>query len=165
MRRKGAPPEKKGLQLVRDEVSAFVGKAPKKRVSGAGLSDKRFLKLLDEVEAFLAAGSWKGAEGKHFVALYADLHFRVYGIAPADLAPKERLYASGMAKSLLAKEFGGDRDEMSRFVAWTWTREKERERWRRENGRDGQRIDWRLQFGTRLLVDFRLAEARRKTGS
>lgn len=164
MRHRRVPP-KSEEEKIRADVVAFVGKPPKKR-KAAGVSDRKFVKDLDAVADFLERGTWEGAEGKHFVALYADLHFRVYGIAPADLGSKERTYAATQARRMIEKDFGGDLAEMARFVAWTWSREKGREQWRRENGRESaSRIDWRLQFGPRLLVDFRLSEARRKTGS
>ncbi len=140
-------------------IAQWAGKAPKKRTS-SGIGEAAFVKLLREVENMLASGSFGDATGRHFVALYADLHYRIYGVQAVDLGAKQRLYAAKMAGDLLRKEFGGDAAAMSRFVAWTWTREKERERWRRENGRAGNRIDWRLQFGPRLLVDWRLDEKR-----
>lgn len=110
----------------------------------------------------LATNSFEKAQGKHFVAIYADLHFRVYGVAPGDLGARERTFAAKLAGNMLAKYFDGDRSRFACFVAWTWSREREREKWRRENGRDGSRIDWRLQFNPKLLTDFRISEERKK---
>lgn len=136
-------------------------KKPKKRTTGIG--NKAFLKDLDAVAAMVRDDRWDGATGRHFVALYADLHFRVYGVAPADLGTKERAWAAKLANDLLAKEFDSNPAALAEFLAWTWRREKGREEWRRAQGRSGGRIDYRLQFGTRLLVDYRIEKARRKT--
>ena len=139
---------------------------PEKKKKSSGIGDRAFLKCLDEVAGMLADGQWSKAKGRHFVALYADLHTRIYGVEPIDLGPKERMFASRMADMLLEKQFEGDPDRMAKFIAWTWSREKEREAWRRRtpSSTSGYRIDWRLQFGPRLLVDFRISESRAAQG-
>jgi hypothetical protein len=169
-RHAGAAPNAADLAREREarlEVEKFLGpkKAPKKKSAPRGMSDKAFAKVIDEATEFLAKGTWEKAEPKHFVAIYADLHFKVYGAPPGELGSRERAYAATMAKKMLDSEFGGDRIAMSKFVAWTWTREKETEQWRRRTGNPGRRIDWRLQFGGRLLTDFRVDENRRKRGT
>lgn len=151
-------------EKVRRKTAELVG-APSKKKSYSGMSDRLLLKLLDEVNAMLREGKWSEATAKHFVALYADLHFRVYGIEPADLDPKQRLAAVSMASSMMQNEFGGSAIEMAEFVRWAWSREKERETWRRENGRQGSRLTWRFQFGRSLLTDYRLERARKAARS
>lgn len=128
-----------------------------------GIGDAAFAKLLEEVADMLARGAWEGAQGRHFVALFAELHFRVYGLACDELGPKERVYATKLANDMLAKDFAGDPRAMAEFVAWLWSREKGREEWRREHGRGGGRISWRTQFATRaVLTDFRLEKERKQ---
>lgn len=146
---------------VADKLAEWCRPKSAKRKS-TGIGDSRFVKALDEAARMLATGEWKEATGIHFAALYADLHFRVYGVEAEDLGSKERVYAAKLATDMLADAFGGDRDAMARFVAWTWSREREREKWRRETGNGGGRVTWRAQFGKKLLTEFRLEEARRK---
>ncbi len=161
------------LSLVRPEhvenaakLSAWCeAKKPPAKKRSAGIGDAAFLRDLDAVVEFLKNGKWAEATGRHFVALYADLHFRVYGIAPGDLGSKERAWAAKMANDLLAQEFGGDKAAMARFISWTWSRELDREKWRRQENRGGGRIDYRMQFGKRMLVDFRIDEARQRKTS
>jgi hypothetical protein len=146
-----------------DELAAFCApKGPKKKSSG--MTEKAFLAALDEVEQMLAKGEWGQAEGKHFVALYAELHFKVYGVADEGLGPKERLYAATLARGMLEKDFKGDRREMALFVSWVWSREKGREKWRREQQVSRGRLTWRAVFGRAVLTDYRVEVARKKAG-
>lgn len=145
----------------RKNVLAFVG-APKKKSKTIG--DAAFERDLSKAEAMLAAGTFGEATGRHFVALYASLYFRVYGLLPEDMGPKERVYAAKQANLMLEKQFGGDRQEMAVFMAWLWTREKSTEQWRRDNGKDGKVIDWRFQFSPSAVQKYRIAVARKATG-
>ncbi len=145
-----------------DELAEWARPKTPKRKKGIG--NAAFVRTLDEATAMLKDGDWASAKPSHFVALYADLHFRVYGVEASELGSKERVYAAGMATKLLAEEFGNDRNEMAKYVAWTWSREKGREKWRRETGNHGGRVTWQLQFGKgKFLTEFRLEEARKKT--
>lgn len=157
----------KGAAIDNEAWRAFAGDPkPKARKKGVkGISDARFLEVLDEVKEKLAAGAWGTATGIHFVALFADLYFRVYQVAPDDLSrPPERAFATKLANDMLRGDFAGDADAMAKFVAWTWTRERRTEAWRREDpvARSGRRLSWRVQFSRAILSDFRVAEARAK---
>jgi hypothetical protein len=150
------------------ELADFLG--PKKKPGGVkkprevkGVSDKAFAKLLEEAADMLTRKAWGSAQGRHFVALFAELHFRVYGVACAELGSKERVYATKLANDMLSKDFAGDAAMMATFIAWLWSREKEREEWRRNNQRSGSRIGWRYQFGRAALTDFRIEQARKAT--
>lgn len=143
--------------------SEWVGE-PKGRKKSKTIGDSVFMKTLEQVGEMLKTGTWKEATGRHFVALYADLYFRVYGMLPGDLGPKERVFATKLANTMLSKQFQDDRDEMAKFLAWTWTKEKETEKWRRENNRDGGIIDWRIQFSAKLVQSYRMACARKAAG-
>ncbi len=142
-----------------DDLAEWAKPKTKKRTTGIG--DSKFVKVLDEATEMLAKGDWAAAKSLHFVALYADLHFRVYGVEAGDMGSKERVYAAKMAKDMLAKDFGGSPDAMARFVAWTWSRERGIETWAREKGVGRGRVTWRDQFGRKLLTMFRLDEARK----
>lgn len=132
---------------------------PKK--NGKTIPDALFERKLEEVGRMLRDGKWEEATPIHFVALYVDLFYRVYGTLPLDLGPKDRVLACKIAGSMLQRNFGGDRLKMSRFMAWTWTTEKQTEAWRRENGRDGGMIGWQYQFSNKLMTKYRVAEARK----
>jgi hypothetical protein len=159
---RGLPPllsAEEGRKMAADFCAPVSSKrAPKKSKT---MGDAAFEKKLEEVGDMLKSGRWNEATPMHFVALYVDLYYRVYGILPEDLGPKERVIAGKMASGMLDRTFGGDRQKMSQFMAWTWTREKEREQYRRENNKDGQVIGWAFQFGNKLISSYRIAEARK----
>lgn len=129
-----------------------------------GISDAKLVKLFAELTSMMEDKRLDKADGAHFVALYADLHCRVYGIPPLDLDSKTRAIAASSARRMLQRDFDGDGRKMADFVSWVWTREKERETWRRENGKSGSRIEWRWMFGPKMLTDYRLEMARKKAG-
>jgi len=132
----------------------------KPRAKSKGVGDKPMRKAADEAEHFMRTGEWDAARPIHFVALYAHLHESVYGAAPVELGPTERLHACGAAKRMLEKHFDHQSAEMAAFMRWAWTREKGREQWRRDNDRSGGRIGWSLMFNGALLTDFRIDLAR-----
>jgi len=104
------------------------------------------------------------ADPRLMVGIYSALHELVYGVAPDDLA-KDWTQAVAAAKRMLDQQFSDDAPRMVKYLRWTWTREKDREKWRAENGRDGGRIGWRLQFQSlALLTDYKVAVARRMNG-
>lgn len=142
----------------------FAGEQKSRAKKAKTIGDSAFMKTLEQVGEMLKTGKWAEATGRHFVALYADLYFRVYGLLPADLGPKERVFATKLANTMLERQFQGDREEMSKFMAWTWTEEKRREQWRRENNRDGGIIDWRYQFSAKIVQSYRMAQARKAAG-
>lgn len=124
------------------------------------ISDGPWEKARRQAAEMIRSGHWEDAIPRHFVAAYAILHEMVYGVAPAELTPVSRLRAARTASLCLQREFGDDAAEMADFLRWTWTREREREKWRRANGREGGRIGVYLQFGA-LVTDYRLAIARK----
>lgn len=159
----GAP--KPAATVEPDALAAFLGpprKPKKKTVRGIGAIV--FAQLLEETARMLAAGDFANAQGKHFVALYAELHFKVYGVAPGDLDAKARSYAAKLATDMLAGDFANDRSRMASFIAWSWSREKQAEEWRRANPAlsKGGRMSWRAQFSRGKLTDYKVEEARKK---
>jgi hypothetical protein len=109
-----------------------------------------------EVGTFIKNNDWSTARAIHFVALYLKMHLEIYGVEAADCGPEERLQAAGIAGKMLEREFGGEPERMVDFVHWVWKREAGAERWRRENGREGRRISWMLQFSSKLLLDYKV---------
>jgi hypothetical protein len=119
------------------------------------ITDSAMARATREVEAMLESGEWDDALPRHFLALYALLHLRVYKVEALELTSSVRLFAAGAAGKMLKAHFDDDPYAFVEFIRWTWQREARREVWRRDNGRDGQRIGWRLQFGGSLLTDYK----------
>lgn len=126
------------------------------------MSDARTAAAREKMNEMAASGDWAGADGLHLVALYEMAHREVYGVEPLELDAKARFLAVGAATRLTEKFFDGDYAGAVSFMRWTWHREQEREKWRRANGRDGQRIGWRLQFSAAMVSDYRLAGERNR---
>lgn len=120
------------------------------------------LKAEEMVESFRGnPKAFDSAGAPEFVGLYAMLHEAVYGVAPDELA-NDWTPAVKAARKMFEEEFDEDVRAFVAFIRWTWVREKKREKWRRENGRDANRIGWRLQFQSRaMLTDYKVALARR----
>lgn len=125
------------------------------------ISDKEWEIAKKEAWRRMQSANWEGAQPRVFAALYALLHERVYSVAPSELTPQIRAYATGAAKRMLAREFDDKPEEMAVFMRWAWMREQKREAWRRENNRDGGRISWTLQFNGSLITDWRLEQSRK----
>lgn len=121
----------------------------------------KFTTRAKEVEAMRQSGEWENATAQHFVALYAILHNLVYGIEPLELNDTTRTKAVILASQCLKKHFTGDSSQMAMFMGYVWTKEKSREKWRRDNQREGGRIGWYLQFNGTLITDW-ITNARRK---
>lgn len=154
--------ELKELSDEAKQLAEWAGTTKKK--SGRGLSASKWSKALSEAATMMRTGNWESAEPVHFVAAYATLFEKVYGVECADLASAQtRLYACGFASRLLSTNFGDDVVEFVEFVRWTWSREKERDTWRRANGRSGGTVvGWRLQFGGAFVTEFRVDRARKR---
>lgn len=122
---------------------------------------KRRIRFAVEADRFRKDG-WENAEPGHFVALYAACHEQVYGFKPHELESGTTYALARFACSgLLRVHCEGDKEMLASFIRWTWIREESREKWRRENAKDGGRIGWRWQFNASLISEWRLAIARR----
>lgn len=115
-------------------------------------------RVREEVIAMLGSGDFSKARPMHLVALYEWLHLQVYGVRAAELEVASTWHAASFAASrLVEQQFRGDVEAAIEFVRWTWTRERERAKTRKE-GQQVFRVGWRLQFVTGyILTDFRMA--------
>ncbi len=145
----------------------FCGSKGKKepRPKTKTINNSTFKRICAEMTEFTKSADWTDATSTHFVALYAFMHLRIYGVECIELGPTDRLRAAGMAARKLKTHFDNDGNEMASFMRWVWTREKVREQWRRDNNAEGGRIGWNFQFNGRLLTDYRLGLARVKSQS
>jgi hypothetical protein len=128
-----------------------------KRKRTPGISDSLFAKLREEAIECAQRGDWSLAGPRHFVAHYAHLHERVYGLAPSELDSKARTRATFVVTRLLEREFGGDKKLLASYCRWIWNRENGRHEYRRANGRPLTRMTWNLAFGGYCVTDWRLA--------
>ena len=135
----------------------------KRRRSKPPVAEAGLEASLSEASSRMASGEWSGSLPRHFVALWASCHERVYGVtAVGELAGMGWRSAVKLAASLMRDEFGGDADELARFVRWTWVREEGKERWCKQKGYDRKRrVGWRQQFGAELVTEYRLEQARK----
>jgi hypothetical protein len=117
----------------------------------------------EEIVGMHARNDFHGAEPVHLVAIYLELHLRVYGVEALDCGSSEQPGAIAAAKHLMNAYFDGSGEAAVEFLRWTWTREAEREKWRKANLREGKRISWRLQFSAPIVTDYRVAQARLKS--
>lgn len=147
-----------------NETDTWLGSKMKTKKKTKTIPNKRFEKALGEVKERLATGDWEKATAIHFVAVYSVMHATTYGIESPDLSPKERLQAAGLASRVLKDVFGGDPVELARYVSWAWAREQRTEAWRRENHRDGGRLEWGRLFGKKMLGDYQMSLVRRGEG-
>ena len=120
------------------------------------IPDGEFGKLRTEAIALASEGRWSGASARHFVAHYAHLHARLYGIEAAELDPATRYKAARLVEHLLDKEFGGDRDLLASFCRWLWTRERSRHEFQKANNRPLTRLTWNAAFSAYKITDWRL---------
>jgi hypothetical protein len=126
---------------------------------------RRRQQYAEEAEDIRGRRAWAEMRPGHFVALYVACHERVYGAAPTELdVGRTHALAVLAASRLLKQEFHEDPARMFDFLRWAWDREEAREKWRRDNRREGGRIGWRLQFGAALVTDYRVEASRRKHG-
>ena len=105
------------------------------------------------------ARDWTGCTARHLVALYDLMHEKTYGIT-VTMSGTERYRYTLIAGAFVKRSFDGDFIKAIEFFRWVWTREIEREKWRRENDRDGGHIGLGFMFSNRLLDQWRLHLAR-----
>ncbi len=139
-------------------MDAFLGPTPRKRSPGV-LRKKHIV----EVRERMKRKDWDGMTSGKLVALYWLCHEKVYGVVPVEI-DKTTAWETVMkvAGGMVKRHFDDDMERAITFMRWVWTREQEREKWRRDNGRDGQRINWRNQFSQDFLItDWRAAAMRK----
>jgi len=119
--------------------------------------------LIAEADEMRKSGDYDDLRAGHMVALYVLCHHRVYGVYPAELdSPKTFGLARFAAARLLKQHLRDDPKLAARFIQWTWVREEGREKWRRQNGREGARVGWALQFSAGLVTEYRVDLARKR---
>lgn len=113
-------------------------------------------KAREEMPLMARSGDWGDATGLHLTALYEFMHREVYGVEPLELDKRAWASCSKVAANCVQKFFEGEMGQCVAFLRWVWGREIEREAWRKQNGRDGARIGWRVQWSAALVSDYRV---------
>lgn len=145
-------------------IEAFVGPATKRksRPSAGARRQEHIVEVRDRIKR----NDWDGLTPGKLVALYWVCHERVYDTTPVEI-DKASTWTIVMkhAGTMVARHFDGEMDRAITFMRWVWTREREREQWRRSNGKQGRRITWQNQFvHDHLISDWRAAAARHHGG-
>ena len=94
----------------------------------------------------------------HLVEVFAIGHRRLYKIDSTDLdSPSERVKAIGAAKRFVEREFAGNVTKVVEFIKWSWKNAAERAAWADRKGIQLNRMNWQIQFSSKLVVDWRVA--------
>jgi hypothetical protein len=146
-------------------IAGFLDSLPAKQPQMPKGARGRQLGLLDvaidEAQRRAATGEWEEASGKTLVGLYALCHRIVYRVLPDELRePPQFRMAAKQAAGFVHAHFADDFSAAAAFVKWTWEREKRREIWALENGRDRNRLHWRFQFSAGLFTDYQVERKR-----
>lgn len=148
-----------------DELAAFLNHAPRNAAPRTRTKTSDLEAAIKDADRRAATGDWETATGRSFVGLYALCHRIVYGVTPADLEEKGAFgLAAKIANTCLHTSFGDDRAAFVEFIKWTWEREKSRELWALQNGKQRSRIGVRLQFSGSLITDHRVDLERKRKG-
>jgi len=148
-------------------LQAFIGtpdqraRLAKRSKPSAGANRKDHIA---DVQRRWRENDWKGMTPGYLVALYWVCHVAVYGTEPLEL-DKATVWTQAMksAGALVKKHFDGDVDLAVCFMRWVWTRERDREDWRRRNNVSSNRITWVRQFCYETLVsDWRTEKVRQR---
>jgi hypothetical protein len=159
------PPTEQQSQAAASVAKLVAGRleAAKKPKTFRGASKGSVERAREQMNSMAERGEWDDASGTHLVALYEWLHEKVYGVATAELDARTWAVASQMAGRMVEQQFDNDFGKAVVFMRWVWRREHEREAWRRENGKQGARIGWRLMWNGSLVTDYKVDCARRPT--
>lgn len=108
------------------------------------------------------AVSWEEATPGHLLAAYALLHRQVYGQEAPELAvAKTRAVMAAHVRRFVDEQFGGKVAEVVEFLRWTWRKEANDERRRREEKTPSDwRVTPRYQFSAAMATRYRMARAR-----
>jgi len=118
-------------------------------------------RLKSEVNDMLRADNWQPATPDHVMILHCICHERVYGVSTPEESGKDFTIARVQAKRILREEFAEDMSKFIVFIRWFWSREKSREKYRRDTGSPSTfRADWRSVFSRRAVTDYKLSIAR-----
>lgn len=143
-----------------DPLANFIGDVNKTRSkSSPGTRRKDYIA---EVESRIARQDWNNVNVGLLVAIYWVCHVKIYGTPPAELdSASAWTNAMKCAGLLVQQQFDGDVQKAVNFLRWVWTREREREEWRKKNDVPTKRISWQQQFIYKTLVtDWRAAKFR-----
>jgi len=126
----------------------------------SSIGDGLIEKLFTEVVAMIDSNDFSEFTPSHAVAMHAHLFSETYGVPTGD-PPAFRGVVCRRAASLFEKEFEKDAEAFVKYILWVWSREEQREEWRRKNGRSGATIGAMWQFDQRLVTEYRIDQKRR----
>lgn len=127
---------------------------PYKRKAGINITDRSWKKARHEMLEKAQSGDWANTKPLHLLVLHCELFNKIYKFEALDTYGKMRTHAVFAVANLLKTAFNGDVEKIVAYVKWVWTREEEREEYRKANGKGGQTLGWKLVFSHHLLNDF-----------
>ncbi len=145
----------------RGSLAGFLGTPKPKRKVNPGSRRKQHIA---EIRQRVEAKDWTDVSAGKLVALYWFCHETVYGVEPTELDSAATWRAAMLQSGRMVRDnFDSDVQRAIRFMQWVWSEEQRRETWRRNNDKNGKRINWRMQFifGD-LVTDYRAAQSRKQ---
>ena len=134
----------------------FLDSGPKKAPRQARQS--KIDMAITDAELRAQTGEWEGIPSRIFVGLYGLCHRILYGFVPDELkVTREFDKAAKMAARRLRESFDNDAEEMVEFIKWSWERQKSKEAWAINNGKNVSRLNIFAQFSPSLVSDYRKA--------
>lgn len=125
------------------------------------VKQSKLAKFKHEIEVMIRANDFSAATQAHMVALHCMCHETVYGVEPAECNGKQFILAKNQCGIFMNTHFKQDSTQMIKYIQWFWGREKSREQWRKENNKITDfRADWRVVFGHKGIVDYKVFNAR-----
>lgn len=122
------------------------------------------VKLTNQTKSMMDGDDWSKAQPMHLVGLYIILHKMVYGVAPT-LDAQELAFAKVAAREFMRTKCKGKFDIGLEFMRWVWSRERNREQYRRDKHIDGKVLGWRsiLKY-PEFWTEYRVGQERRNHG-
>lgn len=139
-------------QKAADDLALLVQPALDRKPRAFRSSKSQIERARAQMLAMSESGVWDDASGAHLVALYEHFHFKVYGVANAELDGKNWALASQAAGRMASTHFENDYGKAVIFIRWVWKKEAWIEERRRERQESGRSIGWRLQFAHGSLI-------------
>lgn len=152
----------KEMQALMQDQNAKAERRQKRKSRKPSMSTSSFERTKQEAKQMLEDDEWDKCEARHMIALYEEVHLLCYSVADASLDSQSRYKAVRTADCFVKREFSGNFAKAMAYFRWLWQRESGREKWRRENSREGGHLSWYAVFSGKLLTEYRLYLARKR---
>ena len=145
-------------------LSDWTNATPEKKKRSNTVTPKTWEKAMFVVRTMFATGDWTRATPIHLVATFALLHRSTYGVLPGELDAVTLFRVRLHATKFFVQEFDSDWSKFVQYARWVWTREKQREEWRKRNNNDYRLGPYQF-FSKKILTDWIVSQGRISTPS